>query len=123
MERARVVREKITQEETHYLAIYLEMKNSCLVFLSESEERLGTLAVAVPKLQDPIGSVSSSVILGDRNVISARTFAEYLASKKNKIALVSVYLKSVDEVQARSLFTRLMVKVTQSSQEKEEAMA
>jgi len=123
MERARVVKEEITLESTHFLAIYLEMKNSCLVFLSESEERLGTLAVAVPTLQNTVGSVSSSVILGDRNVISARTFAEYLASKKNKIALVSVYLKSVDEVQARSFFMKLISKVTQSSQEKEETTA
>jgi hypothetical protein len=123
MERATVVKDEIIEQNVHFLAVYVETKNSCLVLLSENEDKLGTLAIAVPKPQDLLGPPSSSVILGDRNVISARMFAEHLASRKKKIALVSVYLKTIDEMQARSIFLKLIEKVIHTQPEKEEATA
>jgi hypothetical protein len=112
MERAKVVKDELIEQNVHFLAVYLETKNSCLILLSENEDRLGTLAVAIPKPPDTPGLPSSSVILGDRNVISARMFAEYLASKKGKIAIVSVYLEKMDEMQAQVIFKRLIERVT-----------
>ncbi|MEM2440128.1 MAG: hypothetical protein QW493_02805 [Candidatus Bathyarchaeia archaeon] len=112
MERAKVVKDEIIEQNIRFLAVYLETKNACLVLLSENEDRLGTLAVAVPKTADSPGLPSSTVLLGDRNVISARMFAEYLASKKGKIALVSVYLETINELQAQSIFKRLLERVT-----------
>jgi hypothetical protein len=112
MERAKVVKDELIEQNVHFLAVYLETKNSCLILLSENEDRLGTLAVAIPKPPDTPGLPSSSVILGDRNVISARMFAEYLASKKGKIAVVSVYLEKMDEMQAQVIFKRLIERVT-----------
>ncbi|MCS7114010.1 MAG: hypothetical protein RMJ15_00250 [Nitrososphaerota archaeon] len=114
MERAKIVKDEIVEQNVHFLAVYLETKNACLVLLSESEDRLGTLAVAVPKPSDTPGLPSSSVLLGDRNVISARMFAEYLASKKRKIALVSIYLEKMDEMQAQLIFKRLIERVVPS---------
>jgi hypothetical protein len=112
MERAKVVKDELVEQDVHFLAVYLETKNSCLILLSENEDRLGTLAVAIPKPPDTPGLPSSSVILGNRNVISARMFAEYLASKKGKIAIVSVYLEKMDELQAQVIFKRLIERVT-----------
>jgi hypothetical protein len=112
MERAKVVKDELVEQNVHFLAVYLETKNSCLILLSENEDRLGTLAVAIPKPPDTPGLPSSSVILGNRNVISARMFAEYLASKKGKIAIVSVYLEKMDELQAQVIFKRLIERVT-----------
>jgi len=112
MERAKVVKDELIEQNVHFLAVYLETKNSCLILLSENEDRLGTLAVAIPKPPDTPGLPSSSVILGNRNVISARMFAEYLASKKGKIAIVSVYLEKMDEMQAQAIFKRLIERVT-----------
>ena len=86
--------------------------------LSEKEDKLGTLAVAVPNHKDLVGSVTSSLLLGDRNVISARMFAEYMASKKGKIALASVYLERINEKHAQSFFMRLLEKVLQKDSEK-----
>jgi hypothetical protein len=77
------------------------------------------LAIAVPKPRDLLGPVSSSVLLGDKNAISARMFAENLASKKQKIALVSVYLETLNEVQAQSIFKRLIEKVVHVEEERE----
>ena len=62
---------------------------------------------------------TSSVLLGDRNVISARMFAEYVASKKGKIALVSVYLDKLDEMQAQGFFMHLIEKLIQAESQKE----
>ena len=123
MERATVVKDEIIEQNVHFLAVYLETKNSCLVLLSEDEDKLGTLAISVPKPQDLLGPPSSSVLLGDRSMISARMFAEYLASRKKKISLVSVYLKTVNEMQAQSVFMKLIEKVVRSEPEKEGATA
>ncbi|MEM2419388.1 MAG: hypothetical protein QXL38_00185 [Candidatus Bathyarchaeia archaeon] len=112
MERAKVVKDEIVEQNMRFLAVYLETKNACLVLLSENEDRLGTLAVAIPKPADTPGLPSSTVLLGDRNMISARMFAEYVALKKRKIALVSIYLETISELQAQSIFKKLLEKVT-----------
>lgn len=118
IERAKVVKEELFEQNTRFLAVYVESKNSCLIMLSEKEDKLGTLAVAVPNPKDLVGSVTSSLLLGDRNVISARMFAEYIASKKGKIAIASVYLERINETQAQSFLIRLLEKVLQKDSEK-----
>ncbi len=119
MERAKVVKEELLEQDTRFLAVYVEAKNSCMIMLSEKEDKLGTLAIAVPKPKDMVGAATSSVLLGDKNVISARMFAEYVASKKGKIALVSVYLDKLDEMQAQAFFMHLIEKLTQAESQKE----
>ncbi len=114
MERAKVVKDEIVEQDTHYLAVYVETDNSCLVLLSENEDKLGTLAIAVPRPRDLLGPPTSSVLLGDKNAILARMFAEYVSSKKEKIALVSIYLETASETQAQSIFKRLIEKVVHS---------
>jgi hypothetical protein len=119
MERAKVVKHEIIEENTRFLAVYVEAKNSCLVLLSEKEDKLGTLAIAVPKPKELLGPPSSSVLLGDKNVASARMFAENLATMKDKIVLVSIYLETMDERQAQSALRRLLEKVTMDQPQKE----
>ncbi len=119
MERANVVKEELTDKDTRFLAVYVEAQNSCLVLLSENEDKLGTMAIAVPKANQLLGLASSSILVGDRNIISARMFAEYVASKKGKIAMVSVYLNQYSELQAQSFFMRLIEKVMQLEAKKE----
>jgi hypothetical protein len=119
MERAKVVKEELFDRNTPFLAVYVESKNSCLVMLSEKEDQMGTLAVAVPKPNNLLGPVTSSVLLGNRNVVSARMFAEYVAVKKGKIALVSVYLDKVSELEAQAFFMHLIEKVLQTESRKE----
>ncbi|MBX5328186.1 MAG: hypothetical protein QHH18_00450 [Candidatus Bathyarchaeota archaeon] len=123
MERAKIVKDEIIEQNMHFLAVYLETKNACLILLSEKEDKLGTLAIAVPKPKDFLGPPSSSVLLGDKNAISARMFAEYVSSIKKKIALVSIYLETINEIQAQSIFKRLIEKVVRTETEKEGAVA
>jgi hypothetical protein len=119
MERARVVKGEIVENNQHFLAVYMEMTNSCLVLLSEREDKLGTLAVAVPRPKDMLGPSTSSILVGDRYSISARMFAEHIATMKGKIALVSIYLEKMDELQAQSAFKMLIDKVTGTEPQKE----
>ena len=123
MERARIVKDQTVEQNVHFLAVYVETRNSCLILLSEKEDKLGTLAIAVPKSKDAFGMPTSSVLLGDKNSISARMFAEYVASRKEKIALVSIYLETANEIQAQSIFKRLIEKIVhaEAEREKEEA--
>ncbi len=118
-DRANVVKEEIQQHDTRFLAVYVEAKNSIMVMLSEKEDKLGTMAIAVPKPRDMVGSVTSSVLIGDKHVISARMFAEYIASKKGKIAMVSVYLERIGEIQAQEFFMHLIEKVLKTGTQKE----
>jgi hypothetical protein len=122
-DRANVVKEEIQQQEHRFLAVYVEAKNSIMIMLSEKEDRLGTMAIAVPKPSNMVGTVTSSVLMGDKHVISARMFAEYVASKKGKIAMVSVYLDKVNEVQAQEFFMHLIEKVIKAEPKKEPTSA
>jgi len=118
-DRAKVIKEELVEQDTTFLAIYLEANNSCLVLLSEREDKLGTLAIAVPKPKDLLGPVTSSLLLGEKNAVSARMFAEYVAAKKGKIALVSVYLDKLSEMQAQTFFMHLIEKVMKKEAETE----
>jgi hypothetical protein len=118
-DRANVIKEELQQQEHRFLAIYVEAKNSIMIMLSEKEDRLGTMAIAVPKPRDMLGAVTSSVIMGDKHVISARMFAEYVASRKGKIAMVSVYLDKVSEILAQEFFMHLIEKVIKTDSTKE----
>lgn len=119
MERAKVLKEELQEQDRRFLAVYVEAKNSIMIMLSEKEDKLGTLAIAVPKPKDLMGSVTSSILLGDKNVISARMFAEYVASKKGKITMVSVYLDQLTELQAQSFFMHLVDKLLKTENQKE----
>ncbi|MCX8153136.1 MAG: hypothetical protein N3E52_01730 [Candidatus Bathyarchaeota archaeon] len=121
MERAKVIKEELVAQDARFLAVYVEAKNSCLVLLSEQEDKLGTLAIAVPKPKGLLGPATSSVLLGDKNAILARMFAEYVSSKKGKIALVSVYLDKLTELQAQAFLMKLLEKVVSMEHEKETA--
>src|SRR3989337_864906 len=94
MERAKVIKEELLEQDTRFLAVYVEAKNSCLIMLSEKEDKMGTLAIAVPKPKDLLGPVTSSVLIGDKNAVSARMFAEYVAVKKGKIATYSANIRA-----------------------------
>ncbi|MEM2917314.1 MAG: hypothetical protein QXN63_03040 [Candidatus Bathyarchaeia archaeon] len=111
------VQDELWEKEWHFLAVYLETKNACLVLLSEAEDRLGTLAIALPQTAERTSL--SSVLLGERNVTTARILAERLSLKTGKIALVSVFIKSINETEASPFLFRLFEKITQKTAEKE----
>jgi hypothetical protein len=107
-------KDEIQEAGLHFLGIYLETKNACVILLSEGEDQFGTLAVAIPPSSETAIPPLSSVLMGDRNVTTARAFAERLAAKTSKIGFVSIYLKSVSEAEAAPILLRLFDKITQA---------
>jgi hypothetical protein len=79
-----------------------------LFLLSEGEDQLGTLAVAIPQAPKMVGPPLSSILLGDRNVMIARVLAERLAKKMNKIVLMSVSTKTFDEGEVGPILLKLV---------------
>ncbi len=121
MPRATIVKEELTEKNMRFLAIYIETQNAALVFLSEAEDHLGTLAASVPPATTiQIQPLLSSVLLGDRNTTTARMLAERLAAKTGKIGLVSVYLKTISETEATRVILKLFEKVTTVSKPEQE---
>ncbi|NIR87344.1 hypothetical protein GWO13_07165 [Candidatus Bathyarchaeota archaeon] len=118
MPNAKVVKEKIRERDKLFSALYLEVENAGLVLLSEGEDQLGTLAAAIPQKQKMVGPPLSSILLGDRNVVTARLFAERLAAKMNKIALASVFIKSIGEREAGPILVRLFEKTVNKEESK-----
>jgi len=110
MTRAKVVQEEMRERDRLFLSTYLETENAGLILLSEGEDRLGTLAVSVPQRGELLGPPLSSVLLGDRNTMIARILAERLAKRMTKIALVSVFTKTVAENEAGPILLKLVEK-------------
>lgn len=119
MQRVKVVQEEMQEDETLFLALLLETKNANLILLSEGEDQLGTLAVAIPQKEKMMGPPLSSVLLGDRNVIVARLLAERLAQKTGKIALASIFAKTLAEKDVGPIFLRLFDKTLKLKEKKE----
>jgi hypothetical protein len=110
MQRVKVVEEEMKENDTLFLALFLETKNASFMLLSEGEDNLGTLAVAIPQKEKMLGPPLSSILLGDRNMIVARLLAERLSNKTGKIALASVFAKTVAEKDAGPIFLKLFDK-------------
>lgn len=107
----RIIRESIEESGKVFLALYLEFRNACILFLSEESERLGTLAVSIPARGALRKHLTSSVLLGERDILAARLLAEKLANLTEKIALVSVSTRTVSQIEVAQTLLRLMEKV------------
>ena len=55
-----------------------------MIMLSEKEDKLGTLAIAVPKPKDTVGAATSSVLLGDKNEFQQECLLNMLLLKREK---------------------------------------
>ena len=108
LSRAKITKHEIEDKDTTFNSVLLETANANQLFLSETEDKLGTLAVAMPQQKKFVSSPVSSVLLGDRNMMIARLFAEILAKKTEKISLVSVFVKSLNEQEAAPILRKLM---------------
>jgi hypothetical protein len=117
MQRAKVTQEELKEKDKVFLSLHIETPNSSILFLSEGEDQLGTLAAAVPQAEKMLGPPVSSILLGDRNTILSRMLAERLAAKTGKIALTSAYLKTTAEREAASILLKLFDKTIKTNEE------
>jgi hypothetical protein len=118
LSRAKIYKEELVQRDSNFLAVLVETVNANQLFLSEGEDKLGTLVVAIPQPEKLIGSPLSSILLGDRNVMISRVLAELLAQKTKKISLVSVFVKSVSEKEAAPILRKLLENIIKREEDK-----
>ncbi|MEM2356434.1 MAG: hypothetical protein QXL69_01635 [Candidatus Bathyarchaeia archaeon] len=69
-----------------------EIENAVFAFFHEGKIKIGTLALALPKIEPSI----SSIIMGDKFTVTARILAEKLALKFNKIAFTSIAVNNME---------------------------
>jgi len=119
LSQVKVLREKLEERDAVFMSTYLAMKNASLIFLSEGEDRLGTLAVAMPPTGGMLGPPLSSVLLGDRNVMLARILAERLAKETSRLALVSVFVQNFSEGEVGPILVKLLEKTLRKGVERE----
>ena len=86
---------KIREEELKVENVNLHMslidtENAVIIFVFEKNERIGTLAFALPRTSPDKINLSSSLV-GVKNQIVSRALAERAALEFNKMALVSVF--------------------------------
>ena len=110
MSQAKVIQEVIRENENVFLAICVEMKNAVCLFLSETENQLGTVAIAIPQTETRVDPPLSSILLGGRNMVITRILAEHLAEKMSKTAFVSIFIKTINEREASPILLRLLEK-------------
>jgi hypothetical protein len=104
----KITKHELDSKDTTFYSVLLETANANQLFLSEIEDKLGTLAVAMPQPKNFVGSPVSSVLLGDRNMMITRLLAEILAKNTQKISLVSVFVKSINEKETAPILKRLL---------------
>ncbi|MFH0848303.1 MAG: hypothetical protein V1857_02215 [archaeon] len=102
--------ERIEYQDKQFRLILLELDNAVVVIFGEDPPKLGTLAVALPREE----TVTSSVLLGGKYILSARAIAERTASLCRKMSLVSVHTQ-ISESEAIKLAVDLLRRLTSSS--------
>ena len=115
---AEIVRETAKEDGKVFSALYLELRNACILFLSEGADSLGTVSISIPMRRRIRGPSTSSILLGDRNVVVARLLAERLSNMAGKVALVSVFTKTADEMSVAQTFLKLMERVMAKKEER-----
>jgi hypothetical protein len=108
---AKIIREEIKEAKGTFSAVLIKTKNAYMVLLSEGEDNLGTLAVALPQKPGMIGPPLSSILLGERNATLARLLAERLAKTLKKMVLISVFVKTLGERESGRTFLNLSERI------------
>jgi len=102
----KIFSEDITEKGYNLTATLLKLENSVIAFFDEKGSmKLGTLAVAIPKLGGQ--TIISSVLLGDRNLIITKILAERFSNAFNCISLVSTHLADIREGKVGSILLKL----------------
>ncbi len=84
----------------------LMLENSVMVFFDEQGSmKLGTLAVAMPKLDGQ--TCISSILMGDRNIVITKILAERFSNAFNCISLISTHLANIRGGKAGSILLKL----------------
>ena len=86
----KIMRRSGEEEDPRLSLTVIELANVVFGFFYEGdEERAGTIALSLPKMNTSLGV--SSIVMGVRNATVARLLAEFLAQRYLKMAFASVF--------------------------------
>jgi hypothetical protein len=105
-----IFRGEIEENGYKLSATLLRLDNSVMAFFDEKGSiKLGTLAIAMPQ---PGGKTYlSSILLGDRNIVTTKILAGHFSNAFNCISLVSTHLAHIEERRGGSLLLKLAQKL------------
>ena len=87
----------------------LQLDNAVVAFFFEERMRMGTVAIAMPGIEE-VAVGRSSVLVGGKYMMTTRALAERLAAKTHKMALVSLFTE-LDETEALRIYAKLLDKI------------
>ncbi|NVM04229.1 MAG: hypothetical protein HWN67_18000 [Candidatus Helarchaeota archaeon] len=99
--------EKFISDNTKIIAFLTEFNNGVMIFLTDKNYRIGTIAIAVPMKLDNLNQINSSTIplmFGVRNELITRAIAEKIAKTTNKLSIAITNFASDIKNHYNSLF-------------------
>ncbi|MHA1381139.1 MAG: proteasome assembly chaperone 4 family protein [Candidatus Helarchaeota archaeon] len=99
--------EILAPNNTKISAFFTKFKNANLIFLTDNDNKIGTIAIAVPiKLNSTSQITTSSVplIFGVKNELITKAIAEKVANITNKLSIAITNFVSKIEENYKSLF-------------------
>lgn len=104
----------LEEKEEHLSALALDLGNGVILAISDSEYRVGTIAIGVPlTIEEKKTAAVTFPVFGTRNEIFAKSMAERTAHEMNRIAVVIISLKKAEEDSAKvyRLVRRILDKI------------
>lgn len=109
----RLIEDELEERGIIFSVRLIEVENAVIVFFTEGREtKLGTLATALPIRFE---GTSSSILLGEKFVITTRALAEHLATFFNKIVLVSTYINTLSELEAGATLMKMVRRIQEKA--------
>ena len=106
------IEESVEAHGRKYTLIYLKLENSIILVFSEGDPKLGTIAMATSR-------ELSSVILGGRSIMLAKSMASYAAYRFETPILLSTNIsEEIDEMQVFDVFLKLLDKISMRQAQK-----
>lgn len=96
------IEKKIVNENVKINVYYTEFTNGTIIFITDSEDKMGTIGIGVPlsPLISSMGGATSPLVLGIKNELITKTIARKIAEITNKIviAILNLSEKSLNSI-------------------------
>ncbi len=101
-------------------AYYTIFDNGLLVFLTDSDEKISSIAIGtpVPQMVARSGTSSTPIIFGTKNSLITKAIAEKIARNANKIAILILHFKTEEQRELMNLAARVIDQVLQKQEVK-----
>ena len=97
------VEKKVIHKNKKLFINYTEFINGLIIYISDTENKLGTIGIGVPLLPSITskGGATNSIVFGIKNELITKTLAQKIARMTNKIVIMIIHLsdESINNVE------------------------